>query len=56
MAGYISLSMPLALRYVSHLSPTAWGAYIITNVAFQQQTFTCDASEQDSAGAAHTSC
>jgi hypothetical protein len=42
--------MPLALRYVSDLSPTAWGAYVLTNVAFQQQTFTCDASEQDSAG------
>lgn len=50
MAGYISLSMPLVLQYIAYLSPTTWGAYILTNVAFQGETFTCDASEEDSAG------
>lgn len=50
MAGYISINMPAVLRYISYLAPTTWGCYILTNVVFQQQTFTCDASERDSQG------
>lgn len=50
MAGYISLDMPMALRYISYVSPTTWGCYVLTNVVFQQETFTCDASELDSQG------
>lgn len=55
MAGYISIGMPLALRYVSYLSPTSWGCYVLSNVVFQQKTFTCDASERDSQGNCHFS-
>jgi len=50
MAGYISLSMPIELRYISYISPVTWGAYILSNVVFQQETFTCDDSERDSQG------
>jgi len=50
MAGFMSLQMPLGLRYISYISPTTWGAYIITNVAFQQETFSCDDNERNSLG------
>jgi hypothetical protein len=50
MAGYISIDMPAFLRCVSYLSPTTWGCYVLTNVVFQQETFTCSASERDSDG------
>ena len=50
MAGYISLDMPIELRYISYISPVTWGAYILSNVVFQQETFTCEADERDSQG------
>jgi hypothetical protein len=55
MAGYISLSMPIELRYISYISPVTWGAYILTNVVFQQATFTCDSDQKDSQGNCPTS-
>lgn len=55
MAGYISLDMPIFLRYISYVSPVTWGSYIVANSVFQGATFTCDASEQDSAGNCPTS-
>jgi hypothetical protein len=50
-AGFISLNMPPAVTYLSDLSPLRWGSFILTNVVFQGKTFTCDASEKNSAGA-----
>ena len=45
-AGFISLNMPPAVSYVSDLSPLKWGAYILTNVVFADETFTCTPSEE----------
>ncbi len=50
MAGYLSLDMPIELRYISYISPVTWGAYILSNVVFQQETFTCEPDELDSQG------
>jgi hypothetical protein len=49
MAGYISINMPLPLLYLSLLSPLTWGSYILANLTFKGQTFTC-ADEADSQG------
>eukprot|EP00601_Ochromonadales_sp_CCMP2298_P007375 CAMPEP_0173210602 /NCGR_PEP_ID=MMETSP1141-20130122/23761_1 /TAXON_ID=483371 /ORGANISM="non described non described, Strain CCMP2298" /LENGTH=106 /DNA_ID=CAMNT_0014137379 /DNA_START=613 /DNA_END=933 /DNA_ORIENTATION=+ len=50
MAGYISLSMPLPLVYLSLISPITWGSYILATLTFRGQTFTCTASEADTQG------
>jgi hypothetical protein len=45
MAGYMSVSMSQVLLDLSNISPQYWGAYLLTNLAFEGQTFTCDADE-----------
>ena len=42
MAGFISVSMPQFLIDLSNISPMYWGAYIMANIAFEGETFTCD--------------
>ena len=55
MAGYISLDMPVELRYISYISPVTWGSYILANVVFQGETFTCEETEKDAQGYCPTS-
>lgn len=45
MAGYISLDMPVFLDYLAFISPLKWGAFLLTNIAFQGETFDCDAND-----------
>jgi hypothetical protein len=47
MAGFISVSMPQFLTDLSNISPMYWGAYIMSNVAFEGETFTCDQESID---------
>ena len=42
MAGFISLSMPEFFEKLGYVSPLKWGSYILANVVFQGETFTCD--------------
>lgn len=42
MAGYISLNMPLFLEGLSCISPLKWGAFLLTNIVFKGQSFSCD--------------
>lgn len=45
MAGFLSLSMPEFIKGISNLSPMYWGAYIMANIAFEDETFTCTSSQ-----------
>ncbi|RYY86717.1 hypothetical protein EON63_05370 [archaeon] len=42
MSGYISLNMPVALTYLSYISPLMWGSFILSNLTFDGETFSCD--------------
>jgi hypothetical protein len=46
MAGFISVSMPQFLVDLSNISPMYWGAYILANVTFEGQNFTCDEEDE----------
>lgn len=50
MSGFMSLSMPFILKYLSYASPVVWGAWIMTNVAFAGEKFTCDPDQLDTSG------
>ena len=50
MAGYISLNMPFVLQCISYISPLTYGCYILSNIVFQGEVFTCSSSERDSSG------
>mmetsp|Transcript_2882 Transcript_2882/g.4386 ORF Transcript_2882/g.4386 Transcript_2882/m.4386 type:complete len:752 (-) Transcript_2882:226-2481(-) len=42
LAGFISLNMPLVLRYISYISPMRWGSVLLTNYVFNGETFDCE--------------
>ena len=50
LSGFISLNIPVFLQYVSFISPLTWGSYILANVVFDKQEFTCDSDEKNAAG------
>jgi hypothetical protein len=50
LSGFISLNIPVFLQYVSFISPMTWGSYILANVVFDNQEFTCDSDEKNAAG------
>lgn len=45
LAGFISVSMPQFLTDLSSISPMYWGAYIISNISFEDQTFDCNTDD-----------
>ena len=45
------MDIPLVLQYVSYISPLTWGSYIVANIVFDGQSFTCDDNERNDAGA-----
>lgn len=45
-AGFFSLSMPLFIVIFSYISPISWGSYILSNIAFEDETFSCTDDEQ----------
>ena len=49
-AGFISLNMPPVVSYFADLSPLKWGAYILSNVVFADETFTCTSDEKNASG------
>ena len=50
MAGYISIDMPQVLRDISQVAPSTWGSYVLSNIVFDGETFTCTSSEETADG------
>lgn len=46
MAGFISISMPEVLYDLSNISPMYWGAYILSNLVFEGQRFSCNKDDE----------
>jgi ABC-type multidrug transport system permease subunit len=45
--------MPAFLKGINRLSPMSWGAYILTNITFQDTTFTCSSDEVKADGSCY---
>jgi hypothetical protein len=46
LAGFISVSPPQFLEDISNISPLYWGAYLMSNIVFEGQTFTCNEDDE----------
>jgi hypothetical protein len=49
-SGFTSLDMPDWVVDISMISPQYWGAYLMANVAFEEEEFSCSADEYTPAG------
>lgn len=42
--------MPQVVSYFADISPLKWGAYILSNVIFDNEVFTCTADQENADG------
>ena len=42
MCGFLSLSQPDAILYISYITPMRWGAYILANTALAGKEYSCE--------------